>query len=799
MKESVTRVSFLYVNRGLFEVDKLMVAAQLTFKVLVHEGHLDPAVLALLVSGKSDANPGNSGPLSEWMPELIWARIKALEAVKDPLGKLGDDMQDMPELWLKWFDEEKPETVPCPGAYKTLEPLYRLLILRAMRPDRIPAALHDFVKDRMGDIYVNPPLFEMASSFGETNKATPVFFVLFPGVDPTVWVEGLGAEKGFSLANNKFLNISMGQGQEKPAEDAIEKFADEGGWLMLQNVHLMQSWLPTLERKLEVAAESAHADFRCFISAEPPAFAYQKNMPESLMQSCIKVSNEAPADLRSNLTRSWAYFSQDIIDASNKPTEFKACLVTMCFYHAIVLGRRRFGQQGWSKRYSFNQGDLTVCADVLGAYINRNDDVPWEDMRYVFGQIMYGGHITDAWDRRCNNTYLDVYLTPKIMEGVELAPGFALPKDIKSMNYDDLASFLDTVLPPESPPIYGLHPNAEIGYLTSFCENVFRTITQLGGVAGGGDAAVGGGGPRAVLDDLLSRVPENFVMIELKARAEPLLEQDSAPYVLVVLQECERMNRLLSEIRRSLIELRKGLDGQLNMSDPMEDLLEALSINQVPGRNVFHKTSWEKLAWASKKTLEAWFQDLLLRVEQLERWSTDLETPFSLWLPGLFNPMAFVTAIMQVTARDTGRPLDKMSVETYITTIYKPEHATEYPEHGKYVHGLYIEGARWPTVEELAGETSVVGTTTVAGHLVDSKLKDLMPQLPLVYLRAVEVKSEWEATEVGYLRHDPNIFECPVYTTTFRGPTYVLLATLKTIDPKHKWVHRGVAIVLQTD
>jgi dynein heavy chain, axonemal len=90
-----------------------------------------------------------------------------------------------------------------------------------------------------------------------------------------------------------------------------------------------------------------------------------KNMPESLMQSCIKVSNEAPADLRSNLTRSWAYFSQETLDASSKPTEFKACLMTLCFYHAIVLGRRRFGQQGWSKRYSFNQGDLTVCADVL--------------------------------------------------------------------------------------------------------------------------------------------------------------------------------------------------------------------------------------------------------------------------------------------------------------------------------------------------------------------------------------------------------------------------------------------------
>ncbi len=35
---------------------------------------------------------------------------------------------------------------------------------------------------------------------------------------------------------------------------------------------------------------------------------------------------------------------------------------------------------------------LTVC--LLAQYVNGNPDVPWEDMRYVFGQIMYGGHIS---------------------------------------------------------------------------------------------------------------------------------------------------------------------------------------------------------------------------------------------------------------------------------------------------------------------------------------------------------------------------------------------------------------------
>lgn len=43
-----------------------------------------------------------------------------------------------------------------------------------------------------------------------------------------------------------------------------------------------------------------------------------------------------------------------------------------------------------------------------GSYLNDNPHVPWDDLRYIFGEIMYGGHITDPWDRRTNNVYLEV-------------------------------------------------------------------------------------------------------------------------------------------------------------------------------------------------------------------------------------------------------------------------------------------------------------------------------------------------------------------------------------------------------
>jgi len=89
---------------------------------------------------------------------------------------------------------------------------------------------------------------------------------------------------------------------------------------------------------------------------------------------------------------------------------FQACLFALCWFHSLVLGRKRFGPQGWSRSYSFNTGDLTICANVLQAYLEAapSGTVPWDDLRYILGEIMYGGHFTDARDRRTCNTYLQV-------------------------------------------------------------------------------------------------------------------------------------------------------------------------------------------------------------------------------------------------------------------------------------------------------------------------------------------------------------------------------------------------------
>ena len=730
LKQSITRTVFNYIRRGLFEKDKLTVSALMTFKILINDSKMDPVDLDFLLKSKTCIDPGNMGPLQEWLPENIWPRIKALESLSRFKG-LGDNMQSDSDDWCSWFDAEKAEVAKLPGEYqKSLTQLERLILLRVVRPDRFLISLSDFITTAMGKEYVLQKPFSMSDTFEETSNQSPVFFVLFAGVDPTPWVEKLGRKKGVSVENKRFANISMGQGQEAPAEEIVKRFAKEGGWVMLQNCHLMSSWVPKLERLLEVVSQDAHKDFRCFISAEPPPIASWTNMPESLMQSCIKVANEAPSDIQSNLIRSWDNFSQETIENCTKPREMKACLFSLCWFHAVVSGRRRFGQQGWSRKYSFNTGDLIICSNVLRSYLDTNDDVPWDDLRYIFGEIMYGGHITDAWDRRTCNTYLKVYQNHKLFDGLELAPGFKSPSPDK-FEYADYITYAESSMPPESPLLFGLHPNTEIGYLTNSAESLlFNVLTMSGGGESGASKDSTGDAARETMTNLQERLPSQFEMVSLTLKAKPLLEGPSGPYIVVALQECGRMNILLKEIEKSLSDLDKGLKGQLNMSQEMEDLLTALKINQWPGRDPFSKCTWEKLAWPSQKNLMSQFADMIQRVEQLANWIDTLDVPKTIWLPGLFNPSSYLTAAQQVTARKTGLALDKMTTETHVTAMWDTSEVQNHAVDGTFIHGLFIEGARWPKLDEV-GDTFIVEGTKCAGCLSESRLKELMPPMPV--------------------------------------------------------------------
>jgi dynein heavy chain len=161
----------------------------------------------------------------------------------------------------------------------------RLLLFRALRPDRLTAAMRKFVAGMIGPHYVASQPYDLERSFADASPGTPIIVFLSPGVDVVRWgwggwvmvgvvwcggwlavaavhtqrvtglsalpcntfacshtqaasVESLGVKLGFTSDRGRYVSVSLGQGQEPIAMNALDHAHKNGGWVLLQNIHL---------------------------------------------------------------------------------------------------------------------------------------------------------------------------------------------------------------------------------------------------------------------------------------------------------------------------------------------------------------------------------------------------------------------------------------------------------------------------------------------------------------------------------------------------------------------------------
>jgi dynein heavy chain len=180
-----------------------------------------------------------------------------------------------------------------------------------------------------------------------------------------------------------------------------------------------------------------------------------------------------------------------------------------------MLERSKFGAKGFNGLYPFNIGDLRDSATVLKNYLESNasggSKVPWDDLKYIFGEIMYGGHIVDDRDRIFCNSFLDNLMQDKLLDEANMFPYtdntntiFKCPPPGPQEKY---LEHIESELPPETPLAFGLHPNAEIDFRTTQSENLFKMLVELQPK----DAAASGEGTDTVqskVAEFMSRVSD---------------------------------------------------------------------------------------------------------------------------------------------------------------------------------------------------------------------------------------------------------------------------------------------------
>ncbi|NXK86097.1 DYH7 protein, partial [Formicarius rufipectus] len=759
---------YCQVCRSLFETDKLLFSFLLCCNLLLANDEIERQEFMFLLTGGVGLKNEYQNPAPTWLSDKSWdelcraSEIPALERLRSHVSENVDE-------WQKIYDSKEPQSFPLPAELNnTLTELQKIIVLRCLRPDKIGPAITTFVTDKLGKKFVEPPPFDLSKSYLDSNSTIPLIFVLSPGADPMSSLLKLANDR--DMVGEKFQSISLGQGQGPIATKMIETGMKEGTWVCLQNCHLAVSWMPMLEKICEeFNSEKCHSDFRLWLTSYPsPKF------PVTILQNGVKMTNEPPTGLRLNLLQSF------LSDPISDPTFFSGCpgkelvweklLFGVCFFHALVQERRKFGPLGWNIPYGFNESDLRISIRQLQLFINEYSHVPFEAVSYLTGECNYGGRVTDDWDRRLLLTMLDDFYNPDIIEHPRytFSPSgnyYAPPKG----TYEEYIDFIKNLPFSQQPEVFGLHENVDIAKDLQETKILFESLllTQGGGArgtSGGGDSTL-----YAIADDILSKLPNDFD-IESCILKYPVKYEESMNTVLV--QEMERFNNLIRTIRITLINLKKAIKGLVVMDAELEALSGSLLVGKVPEK-------WAQHSYPSLKPLGSYIVDLLARLRFLQDWY-ESGKPAVFWLSGFYFTQAFLTGAMQNYARKHRIPIDLLGYEFQ---VIPQDTADTAPEDGVYIHGLFLDGARWDRTK---------------GMLTEQYPKVLFDAMPIIWIRPTP-KSDIK---------ESNAYVCPLYktserkgvlSTTGHSTNFVIALRLNTDKPVQHWIKRGVALLCQLD
>nr|XP_033937981.1 dynein heavy chain 1, axonemal-like [Pseudochaenichthys georgianus] len=235
-----------------------------------------------------------------------------------------------------------------------------------------------------------------------------------------------------------------------------------------------------------------------------------------------------------------------------------------------------------------------------------------------------------------------------------------------------------------------------------------------------------------------------------------------------------RYNNLLAVISQSLGDIVKALKGLVVMSSELELMASSLFINVVPDM-------WKAKAYPSLKPLASWVSDLIQRINFLQKWICDGIPPV-FWISGFFFPQAFLTGTLQNYARRSGISIDTIGFDFEVIEKLASE-ITEKPDTGCYIHGLFVEGARWDSE---------------AGQITECRPKELYTEMVLIRL----------IPEPNRKAPTSGVYICPIYKTLTRAGTlsttghstnYVMAVEVPTDQSQRHWIKRGVALICALD
>ena len=231
-----------------------------------------------------------------------------------------------------------------------------------------------------------------------------------------------------------------------------------------------------------------------------------------------------------------------------------------------------------------------------------------------------------------------------------------------------------------------MNANAEISYQIKESKKALEIVLGLQVVEHAQKVEGAKTPDEIVIDFSLKLQGEDFPKLILKeGQTHPEISNYEDPLDVCLVQEIERFNLLLRFISAYVVDLEKAVNGELIMTEDLEQAYYSILNNKVPA-------SWEVLAYPSLKKLAGWYEDLLVRVDFFRKWYLEGK-PNTYWLSAFYFPQGFLTSVLQHYSRETKIAIDQLS----FNFEYKHCDASAIqsrPDKGCIVRGLFMEACR---------------------------------------------------------------------------------------------------------
>ena len=576
------------------------------------------------------------------------------------------------------------------------------------------------------------------------------------------------------------------------------------------------------EKEKDPLDNLVNPNFRLWLTSMPV-----KTFPVSILQNSLKLTTEPPSGIKSNIKKLFNEITEEKIQPKSKPInttdkkpeEIKAeqeklekdniikkqhfikLLYSLSLFHAVLQERKKFGPIGFNLRYDFNQGDFDTSSELVNIYLSEApvDEVPWDSIIYLIGEVTYGGSIVDETDRIVMNSTLGKFINDTLFDKLKDENGKELDQEIEFKFGDymipayktllDYQKYITTLPNADDPQIFGLNDNANIVYQLKESDSFLGNLTSI--LPREVNKKAGGKTSNEIVLEIINNIfNEQIEAIDKKERNkahDKIYDNElKHPLTIVLYQEIDKYNNLISKIETSLKELKGAIEGTSIMSYESDEIYNSLLINRIP-------LAWQKVGYSSFKSFISWKNDLQKRIEFIRDWLINGH-PTTFWISGLFYPQGFITGVYQNHARETKIPVSDIVLEYQVMNKTKDE-IKKGPDAGVYIYGLYLEGASW---HEKLG-------------LVDQKAGEMRCYMPVLWLKTVQEKKnnkEEDDDDEGEEEDEIYTYCCPMFKTGKRASIIassgnsvekIIDVDLPSRFKKEYWTLRGACLLTQIE